>query len=486
MATLSFRQTVIAAAITLSLVSALNSAHAETGAADRPPNFILVFVDNLGYGDVGCFGSPKHQTPHLDRMAAEGIKLTHCYATAGVCTPSRASLMTGCYPRRVGLDFPDPDGAVLRPMSPNGLHPDEITIAEVLKTKGYATTIIDKWHLGDQPVFLPTRQGFDSFFGIPYSDNAHKRPNRPHWPELPLMQDEKVIEAPVDRDYLTKRYTERVIEFMTDSQKRDQPFFIYLPHAMPGSTTTPYSSPAFRGKSNNGDWGDSVEELDWSTGELIAALKRLGLDGNTLMVWMSDNGAPKRKPLQGVNLPMGGWGYTTREGGQRVPCIARWPGKIPAGKECTELAVTFDFLPTFAKLAGAEVPTDRVIDGRDIWPLLAGRENAQSPHEAFFYYYLDQLQCVRSGEWKLRLPLQNRFGNLSRKRPEPATLALFNVADDPLESKDLAADHPDIVARLTGYAERAREDLGDWDRPGENTRPVGRISGKPKPQLMSR
>ncbi len=479
----SATQTAIATAIVLSLCSALALAQDEGADPDRPPNFILIFVDNLGYGDVGCFGSPKHQTPYLDRMAAEGMKLTHCYATAGVCTPSRASLMTGCYPRRIGLDFPAPDGAVLRPMSPNGLHPDEITIAEILKTKGYATTIIGKWHLGDQPVFLPTRQGFDSFLGIPYSDNAHKRSNRPHWPELPLMQDEKVIEQPVDRDYLTKRYTERAIEFMTE--KRDQPFFIYLPHAMPGSTTTPYSSPAFKGKSENGDWGDSVEELDWSTGEIIAALKRLDLDDNTLMIWMSDNGAPKRKPLQGINLPMGGWGYTTREGGQRVPCIARWPGKIPAGKECAEVAVTFDFLPTFAKLAGADVPTDRVIDGRDIWPLLAGEKNAKSPHEAFYYYYLDQLQCVRSGEWKLRLPLKKKFGNLSRNRPTPDTLALFNVADDPLESKNLAAEHADIVARLTDYAERAREDLGDWDRPGKNNRPIGKISGKPKPQMMS-
>lgn len=199
---------------------------------------------------------------------------------------------------------------------------------------------------------------------------------------------------------------------------------------------------------------------------------------------MSDNGAPKRNPSQGSNLPMGGWGYTTTEGGQRIPCIARWPGKIPAGTECTELTVTFDFLPTFANLVGAATPADRIIDGRDIWPLLSGANDAKSPHDAFFYYYLDQLQCVRSGEWKLRLPLENGFGTLNRTRPAPISLALFNVADDPAETTDLAAANPDIVNRLSAYAEEARADLGDWDRPGKNNRPVGKIEGKPKAQLI--
>jgi arylsulfatase A-like enzyme len=441
--------------------------------AESPPNFIFVYVDNLGYGDIGCFGHPTHRTPNLDRMAAEGRKLTHFYSTSGVCTPSRASLMTGCYPR-------------LRPISPNGLHPDEITVPEVLKSAGYTTHMIGKWHLGDQPVFLPTRQGFDSWLGIPYSDNAHKRPNRPHWPELPLMRGEKVIVQPVDPDTLTRRYTEDAIRFLREQAKAGTPFFLYLAQAMPGSTTAPASGPAFKGKSKNGPWGDSIEELDWSMGEILAALKELDLQDNTLVIWTSDNGAPKRNPPQGRNLPMGGWGYTTAEGGHRVPCIARWPGKIPAGSECAELTLTIDILPTFAALAGAEAPADRVIDGRGIWPLLAGEPGAESPHEAFYYYYLDQLQCVRSGKWKLHLPLEKRFTDLSRKNTSPSEAALYDVVTDPGETRNLIADHPEIVARLTALADQAREDLGDWDRPGKNTRPVGRIDGEPKPQLLEK
>ena len=445
------------------------------------PNFVVILADNLGYGDVGCFGSTLHRTPSIDRMAAEGTRLTGFYVTSGVCTPSRASFMTGCYPRRVGLHQTARDGHVLRPISPNGLHPEETTVAEILQQAGYATTIVGKWHLGDQPEFLPTRQGFDSYFGIPYSDDMTGGKSLAGeaaiWPPLPLMKNERVIEAPVDRNLLTRRYTAQTIDFITDHQ--DQPFFVYLAHAMPGSTRTPYASERFRGKSANGSWGDSVEELDWSTGEILAALKRLGLDENTLVIWTSDNGAPRRDPPQGSNLPLGGWGYTTAEGGQRVPCIVRWPGKIPAGETRNALATSMDLTPTFAALAGAALP-NRPIDGKNIWPLLTGR-TAESPHEAFFYYYGPQLQAVRSGKWKLLLPLKEKLVSF-RGKTEPGQTALYDVISDPGETANLAAEHPDAVRRLAALAEKARAELGDLDRPGSGQRPAGRLEG-PRPQV---
>jgi arylsulfatase A len=433
------------------------------------PNFVVIYCDNLGYGDVGCFGSTKHRTPHIDRMAAEGMKLTSFYSTSGVCTPSRASLITACYPRRVGLDLTDPDGAVLRPVSPNGLHPDEMTIAEVLKQKGYATACIGKWHLGDQPEFLPTRQGFDEFYGIPYSDDMTPRTGKP-WPPLPLMENEKVIEAPTDRNTLTKRYTEQTIRFI--EQHATEPFFIYLPHAMPGSTRRPFASKAFQGKSANGPYGDCIEELDWSTGEILSALKRLKLDDNTLVVWTSDNGAPRRDPPQGSNLPLGGWGYSTSEGGQRVPCVVRWPGRIPPGTICTEITSTMDLLPTLAGLAGAALPTKK-IDGHNILDLLINKPGAKSPYKAFYYYYRDQLQAVRSENWKLHLALPDRQANLSGKT-KPSASQLFNLTTDVAEQANLAAAHPDVVERLEALAELMRQDLGDGDRIGANERPIGR------------
>jgi len=450
-------------------------------AAERPPNFVLISCDNLGYGDVGCFGSKKHRTPHIDRMAAEGVRFTSFYSTSGVCTPSRASLITACYPRRVGLDRTEPDNHVLRPISPNGLNPDEITIAEVLKKQGYATTCIGKWHLGDQLVFLPTRQGFDSYFGIPYSDDMTARPGK-DWPPLPLMEDERVIEAPVDRNLLTKRYTEKVIDFMT--RHKSQPFFVYLPHAMPGSTRAPFASSAFRGKSANGPWGDSVEEIDWSTGEILAALKRLQLDEQTLVIWTSDNGAPRRNPPQGSNLPLAGWGYTTMEGGMRIPLIARWPGKIAAATTCKELATMMDFLPTFARLAGTKPPSDRIIDGHDIWPLLSGQAGAKSPYDVFYYYQINRLYALRSGQWKLHLPISDSTRNTRDRRPMNEQL-LYDLESDIGESKNVAADHPDVVKRLLDLAERARQDLGDGDRPGKNVRPVGRFD-HPEPRVVKR
>jgi arylsulfatase A len=442
--------------------------------ADKP-NLIFVLCDNLGNGDVQCFNAQtKHRTPNLDRMAAEGTRFTSYYSASGVCTPSRAALMSGCYPRRINMHISATGGAVLQPIAAKGLNPSETTLAEVVKSAGYATMIIGKWHLGDQPEFLPTRQGFDRFFGIPYSDDMTRDKKPDLWPELPLMRDEKVIEAPVDRDYLTKRYTEEAIRYIETHQAR--PFFLYLPHAMPGSTSDPYASPAFKDKSANGHWGDSVEELDWSMGEILAALKRLKLDEKTLVIWTSDNGAPNRKPPQGSNAPYQGWGYNTSEGAMRMPMIARWPGKVPAGRECRELCSMLDILPTFAALTGAALPK-QTIDGHNIQPLLLDEAGAKSPTDdkGFFYYHIDQLQAVRSGPWKLYLPLAAKRANLVNKRA-PSPLQLFNVRDDLAEAHEASAEHPEVVERLQKLAEAARADIGDDDKPGTGQRPSGHVA----------
>jgi len=449
--------------------------------APAAPNLILILCDNLGYGDIEPFGSELHRTPHLRKLAAEGRKFTHFYASAGVCTPSRASLVTGCYAQRVGLADIPVDGHVLRPVSPYGLHPEEITVAEILQQAGYATTLLGKWHLGDQPAFLPTRQGFDHYYGIPYSDDMTAREWKGRtWPPLPLMEDEEVVEAPADRNTLTKRYTERALQFIEDHE--DDPFFLFLSHAMPGSTRTPYASEAFRGESGNGPWGDSVEEIDWSTGQIIAKLRDLGIEENTLVIWTSDNGAPVNRDdlARGSNEPLAGRGYTTQEGGMRVPMIAWGPGRIPAGTVCTEWATMMDLLPTFAALAGAPLPEDRVIDGHDILPLLEGVANATTPYEAFAYYQGAQLQAVRSGPWKLFLPLENPIRH-GRFRQGPTPPLLFHLVNDIGCETNLAGTHPDVVARLKQHGERFRADLGEIGRIGEGCRPRGEVPS-PRPQ----
>lgn len=500
----------------------------------RRPNFIVILCDNLGYGDVEPFGSRLHRTPNLNRMAREGLKLTHFYATAGVCTPSRASLLTGAYAQRVGMHVNPRDGQVLRPISPYGLHPDETTIAESLKPLGYATAVIGKWHLGDQPEFLPTRQGFDSFFGIPYSDDMTQAVGRRigermdgvRWPPLPLMENETVIEAPVDRNLLARRYTQRALAFMKEN--RNRPFFLYLPHAMPGSTRNPFASERFRGKSRNGPWGDSVEELDWSVGRILDKLVEFELDRHTLVLWTSDNGAPlsrngdgdsaeKRRgvpggwgqsgvgpnrggtgkgttgkgtvrsgaasPARGSNGPLFGRGYTTAEGGFRVPAIAWWPGRIAAGTVCRELATTMDLMPTLTRLAGGEPPRDRILDGHDIRPLLFAEPAAVSPYDAFYYYDRDQLHAVRQGPWKLFVPLDSfrRHPHFDAGRPvEPL---LFNLVSDVGSTRNVATEHREIVERLMALAAQARADLGDRGRPGANQRPPG-IVQDPGPRVL--
>ena len=451
----------------------------------KTPNLVIMNMDNLGYGDVGCYGSTRHRTPHIDRLAAEGIRLTSYYSTSGVCTPSRASLMTGCYPRRVNMHVSGKNSCVLFPGDHKGLHPDEITIARLLRDRGYATACVGKWHLGDQDVFLPTRHGFDRFFGCPYSEDMVQSQQYPDRPPLPLMRNEKVIEAPADRDFQTRRYTEESISFIREN--KDKPFFLYLPHAMPGSTDRAFASPPFQGRSANGPYGDAVEELDWSCGEIMKTLKELSIEEKTLVVWTSDNGAVGWNPRQGSNAPLRGWGYTTDEGGQRVPCIARWPGKIPAGIESDEVTTMMDILPTAARLAGTQPPTDRTIDGHDILPILTGEPGAKSPYDetGFFYYYREQLQAVRSGRWKLYLPLEKKMRNLggSLANAEPCPAELYDVRNDIGETREVSAEHPEVVERLTALAERAREDLGELDREGRDQRPAGWVDN-PRFQLL--
>ena len=436
-------------------------------AADKP-NFILIFVDDLGYADIGPFGSKLHRTPHLDRMAAEGRKLTSFYVTANVCTPSRSSLMTGSYPRRVGLDENEKGQWVLFPGNQEGLHPDEVTVAETLKQVGYKTACVGKWHLGDQPEFLPTRQGFDSYFGIPFSnDMGHDSRQQPYrYPPLPLLRMEKVIEEEPDQRLITQRYTEEALQFI--DKNRDGPFFLYLAHTMPHWPQ--YSSERFAGKSMNGKWGDTVEEIDWSTGEILDKLDQLGIDDKTLVVFTSDNGGATRHGAS--NAPLRGGKGTTWEGGHRVCFLARWPGHVPAGTASDELAISVDILPTFAAMAGAKAPVDRVLDGKDISALLLSETPGPTPHLAYYYYFMTHLNAVRSGRWKLHVARMG--GRYPDYEPNPV-LELYDLSSDIGETRNIADAYPRVVRQLQALAQVAREDLGDGKRAGGDVRPPGLV-----------
>ena len=467
--------------------------------ADGPPNIILINCDNLGYGDLGAYGSRVHRTPNLDQLAAQGVRFTDFYAASPVCTSSRSALLTGCYPRRNNMHDFEWDGAVLRPVSPNGLHPDEITVAELLKERGYYTACIGKWHLGDQHAFLPLQQGFATFFGLLYSDEMDDSYRIYRWPPMPLLRDNTVIEAPADLETMTERYTQEAIRIIREPRHR--PFFIYLPHMSPGSRKEPIAGGRFQGRSANGSYGDTVEEIDWSTGQILEALEDAGLSDRTLLIFTADNGAPPPRGTEhhGSNAPFRAReGYDASEGGFRVPMIARWPGRIPSGAVCREVATNMDLFTTVLQLAGAQMPTDRVIDGKDIWPLLASEPDAASPHDAFFYYFADQLQAVRSGRWKLVLPLSRPIVRLDMGRQgieatgvrierfgEPVTLQLYDMEQDVQETTNVAQRHPGVVARLMKLAESARDDLGDVDRQGSGVRPAG-LAPDPSPQLLDR
>ena len=433
--------------------------------AEKIPNFVLIFCDDLGYGDLGCFGSTKNRTPRIDQLAREGRRFTSFYSSSPVCTPSRSSLMTGCYPRRVGMHEDYTGHWVLIPRSRRGLNPDELTLPEALQAKGYATACIGKWHLGDQPEHLPGQHGFDYYYGIPYSNDMQSRGRGD--PPLPLVEQTTVIESPADQSTLTRRYTEKTIAFI--EQHKEEPFFVYLPHTFPHLPL--FASPDFRGKSKNGRYGDTIEEIDWSTGQIMDCLGRLGLAKNTLVIFTSDNGSNGRNG--GSNRPLAGAKGSTMEGGMRVPMIAHWPGKIAAGSECRELTTTMDMLPTFCALSGAKGPTKK-IDGFDIQNLLFASKGASSPYQALFYYRRRQLQAVRMGNWKYHLPLKETHPNWTsaKQTGKGRPARLVNLETDLQEKTDVTAEHPEVIEQMQRLVADAVRRLGNDAQVGVEQRPA--------------
>ncbi|MFN4145223.1 MAG: sulfatase [Runella sp.] len=472
------------------LLAGLAAFLANTNPPAPLPNIVLIFVDDMGYGDLSSYGALQYRTPHLDRMATEGVRFTNFLTAQAVCSASRAALLTGCYPNRIGI------AGALFPNAKVGINPDETTLAELLKTKGYKTGIFGKWHLGDHPKFLPLNHGFDEYVGLPYSNDmwpvyydgqtATAQQNRYNFPKLPLIEgSNKIAEINTldDQAKLTGIYTERAVSFI--KRHKDKPFFLYVPHSMPHVPIA--ASANFKGKSGQGVYGDVIMEIDWSVGEILKTLKAYGLDKNTLVIFTSDNG-----PWLNFGNHAGSSGGlregkgTSFEGGHRVPCIVRWKGTTPEGLICNKLTSTIDLFPTIAGICGISLP-NRKIDGVDILPLLKGNLDA-TPRKYFYYYYRqNHLEAVRRDDWKLVLPHPGRtyedqtLGNdgFPGKTDEnrPFALALYDLRRDPAERYDVKAYYPDILAELQQVAETAREDLGDalTQRTGKNVRPSGSV-----------
>ena len=463
------------------LLVPLAASAAAGSAASRPPNVVIIFADDLGYADIGVFGARGYKTPNLDRLAREGRRFTDFYVAQAVCSASRAALLTGCYPNRIGIS------GALGPGARHGISSNEMTIAELVKQRAYATAVFGKWHLGHHREFLPVRHGFDEYFGLPYSNDMwpfHPEAKPGTYPDLPLMEGDKIIDKNPDQSQLTTWYTERAVGFIERS--KDRPFLLYVAHSMPHVPL--FVSEKFKGKSKRGLYGDVIREIDWSVGQILDTLEKHKLDRDTLVIFTSDNG-----PWLSYGDHAGSVGRlregkgTAWEGGVRVPCIMRWPGRIPARSVCREPAMTIDILPTIARLIDARLPS-HPIDGKDIWPFISGDPKARSPHGAYFFYYnVGELQAVRSGRWKLVFPHTYRTlagkpggtgGKPSKYESTSVGLALFDLEKDLSEKLNVAAQHPDVVKRLEALAEQCRDDLGDSlvKRAGRNAREPGRLT----------
>ncbi|MEZ6130652.1 MAG: sulfatase [Planctomycetaceae bacterium] len=456
-------------------------------ADERPPNIVVIFMDDMGYADIGPFGAEAYETPNLDRMAREGRIFTDFYVTQAVCSASRAGLMTGCYNVRVGIL------GALGPSAKIGISAEEVTLAEICKQKNYATACYGKWHLGHHEKFLPMQHGFDDYFGLPYSNDMWPyHPGVLHlpmeerlkrWPNLPLIDGNTIVNAAVtgkDQEQLTTQYTERAVQFIEDNKAK--PFLVYLPHSMVHVPL--YVSDKFKGKSQAGLFGDVMMEVDWSVGRILDTLRDNNLHEQTLVIFTSDNGPwLSYGDHAGSAGPLREGKGTMFEGGCRESCVMWWPGKIPANTRCSVPAMTIDILPTVAGLIGATLP-DHPIDGKDIWPLMSGEEGAQSPQEAYFLYYGKQLQAVRSGPWKLHFPHGYRTlaGKPGGTGGIPANysnaeigLELFDLNADIGETTDVSEKHPDVVARLSALADKMRRELGDNKIQGTGNRQPGSL-----------
>lgn len=437
------------------------------------PNIVLIYVDDLGYGDLGCYGSEKNDTPHADQLAADGMRFTDYYSASPVCTPSRAALLTGGYPGRVGFDAfkEERTSWVLFPGFAEGLHPGELLLPEYLKWHDYATRHVGKWHLGDQIEHLPTRHGFDSYYGVPYSNDMAIMPRRPNSPPMPLLRDEEVIAEQPKQAPLIQSYTEEAVTFIREN--RDRPFFLYMAHMhvhLPHYVMDPFLK-----ASRNGIYGAAVAAVDWSTGVIVAELKRLGLEDNTIVIFTSDNGSRVDKHGGSNGLLRGTKGQTW-EGGMRVPCIVKWPGQIEAGAVSNELVTAMDFYPTFASILGQPLGDQPVRDGHDVSAIWKGEPGAISPYEAFYYYLVDELQAVRVGDWKLRYVVKEG------RKADPSRPQLFNLSEDPSEQNDLADQHPGKVKEMIRKMQNMGDRIGDGihNKMGDERRPHA-VTEDPEP-----